>query len=280
MYKSYNLMKFQNNITDILHSFLLMKIVRKIMISRLWILFFIIVGTLAVDAQTSHSLRKKGDKDYSKGSYPEAEEKYRKALEKEPDVKAHFNLGNSLFNQQRYEEAQEQYNKAIANTNDPLIQSRAYYNKGNAWFSEQKLDKSIEAYKDALRLDPGDEAAKNNLFLTRQLLKQQEQQEQQQQQENQEQQEDQDQQEQQEDQDQQDSQEQDKQEKQEEQENQQQETQEPESPDSTAIDSLMQKQITREELMKLLKAIEEEDKKIQQKLRRGSSQKKKTDKDW
>jgi len=43
---------------------------------------------------------------------------------------------------------------------------------------------------------------------------------------------------------------------------------------------LMQQEITKEELMKLLKAIEEEDKKIQQKLRRGTTNRKKSDKDW
>jgi len=42
----------------------------------------------------------------------------------------------------------------------------------------------------------------------------------------------------------------------------------------------MQRDITREELMKLLKAIEEEDKQIQQKLRRGSAKSKKKEKDW
>jgi len=257
-------------------------------ILRLFVILFFVLLHWGLGAQTAHNFRKDADKQYTRGSYTEAEEKYRKALEKNPEVKGHFNLGNSLFNLQRYDEAREQYDLAIASSDDEAIQARAYYNKGNSFFNEQQLAESIEEYKKALRLDPQDEAARNNLFLSKQLLKQQEEQEQQQQdqqdQQEQEQNEDQEQNEQEQKEENQEQEEQ-KEENQEEQE--QQEKEQSARKDSTEMqekqvqaDSLMQKQINREELMKLLKAIEEEDKKIQQKLRRGSGKKTKSEKDW
>jgi tetratricopeptide (TPR) repeat protein len=236
-----------------------------------------------IQAQTAHEFRRGGDKSYTRGEYNEAEEKYRKSLEDDPEMKAFFNLGNSLYNQQRFEEAREQYDKAIARTEDPLLQAKAYFNKGNSFFQEQKLKESIESYKEALRNYPDDMDAKRNLFLSKQLLKQQQQQQQQQQQEQQEQDQNKDQDAENEKQDKKDSQNESEDENKENQQNEEEkeDLQQNESfRDSSTLDSLMQKQITREELLKLLKAIEDEDKKIQQKLRRGTGKKTKSKKDW
>lgn len=236
-----------------------------------------------IQAQTAHEFRRGGDKSYTRGEYNEAEEKYRKSLENDPEMKAFFNLGNSLYNQQRFEEAREQYDKAIARTEDPILQAKAYFNKGNSFFQDQKLKESIESYKEALRNYPDDKDAKRNLFLSKQLLKQQQEQEQEQQQQEQDQNKDQNSEnEKQEEKDKQDESGKEEENK----ENQQNDEEEEDSQqnesvsDSSIIDSLKQKQITREELMKLLKAIEEEDKKIQQKLRRGTGKKTKSKKDW
>jgi tetratricopeptide (TPR) repeat protein len=247
------------------------------------LLVFVIPWGALLSAQSPHEMRRDGDKRYSQGAYNEAEERYRKSLEEDPEMKAYFNLGNSLYQQQRFEEAREQYDRAIARTDDPEILGKAYYNKGNSYFGEQKLKESVESYKQSLRYNPDDMDALQNLFLTKQLMRQQKQQQQkqQQQEEGQEQQE-QEQQEQEQEQEQQ-EQEQQEQEQQGQEQSEQEESTDPpsvgENQDSLVTDSLRQ-QITREELMKLLKAIEEEDKQIQQKLRRGSGSNKKREKDW
>jgi Ca-activated chloride channel family protein len=229
-------------------------------------------------SQSAHNFRRDADKKYTQGLYNEAEEQYRKSLEADPKMKAYFNLGNSLYQQQRYEEAREQYDRAIARTEDPVLQGKAYYNKGNSFFGEQKLQESIEMYKEAIRKNPADEAALQNLLLTKQLLRQQQQQQQDQQQQQQQQENNDDRQEQ----DSQDTEESDEQneEKQDNQQTEQNEVRDSTENQTSGLDSLMQGQISREELMKLLKAIEEEDKKIQQKLRRGSGKKWSGDKDW
>jgi tetratricopeptide (TPR) repeat protein len=245
------------------------------------ILLLIMSGINLISAQSAHQFRRDGDKSYTQGQYNEAEEHYRKSLAEDPKMKGYFNLGNSLFQQQRYEEAREQYDKAIARTDDPIVQGKAYYNKGNSFFSEQKLNESVEMYKQALRKNPEDKQALQNLLLTKQLIREQQKQQQQQSQQDQNKQKDQEQQDQKQKQDQEKQNEQDERDNDEKQEQQQEDQQQQEMPvDSTGADSLQNRQITKEELMKLMKAIEEEDKAIQKKLRRGSGKKTRSEKDW
>ena len=92
-----------------------------------------------------------------------------------------YNLGNTIYNQNRIPEAIQQYQKSIESTDDPALKSNAWYNLGNAHYQNKEFDKSIEAYKESLKLQPADEDAKKNLMLA---MRQYQQQQQQQQQEN------------------------------------------------------------------------------------------------
>ena len=44
-----------------------------------------------------------------------------------------------------------------------MLRSKTYYNKGAILSRQKKLEESIEAYKDALRLNPDDKEARENL---------------------------------------------------------------------------------------------------------------------
>ena len=149
-------------------------------------------------AQKDHSLLRKGDKDYKSQDYGEAEEHYRKALEKKNTSKGNYNLGNAIYQQDRYDEAVRRYENAISSTSDEATRAKAYHNLGNAYFNQEDYEKSVEAYKNALRLNPKDLETKINLAQAQRLkLQQQQQQQQQQQDQEQEQQEEQEQQQQQ-----------------------------------------------------------------------------------
>ena len=237
-------------------------------------------------AQSAHQFRRDGDKSYTRGQYNEAEEHYRKSLEEDPQMKAYFNLGNSLHQQERYEEAREQYDKAIARSDDPVVQGKAYYNKGLSYFKEDKLRESVEMYKQALRKNPDDEQALQNLLFTKELIKENDcsggDQDKSDKDENKDQQQKQNQQQDDQDKDEQQKEEQNRDEDhQQDQVNEQEQNKKEEKDEiSSEKDSLQNKRITREELMKLMNAIGEEDKEIQKKLRKASSRKKKSDKDW
>ena len=235
-----------------------------------------------INAQSAHNFLQDGDKKYDLNDYLAAEEYYRKAKEKENSLQSNFNLGNSTYQQGRFEESIEAYQNAIPKAKNEIQKSDAYYNLGNAYFESQELEKAIESYKQSIKLNSKNEAAKYNLGLSRQLLKQmraqQQQQNQDQNQDNQENQENQKQQDQQ----------QQNQENQENQEQQDQQQQNQEQKDSTqqfeqsAFDStrLEKQELDSIDAQKLLKIIQEEEQKVQEKLRKFNSKRKKPDKDW
>ncbi len=149
---------------------------------RLILIALCVFISIALHAQSKHQLLRSGDASYSAGEYSKAEEAYRKAIEKEGKSQAKYNLGNSLYEQERYDEALEQYQSAINSAPNNESKSQAYHNLGNSLFNDQKLKESMEAYKQALRYRPDDLETKHNLSYTKQILKQQQQQKKQEQQ--------------------------------------------------------------------------------------------------
>lgn len=124
----------------------------------------------------------KADRLYKDSNYLGAEEHYRNAHHLQPGFKTYYNLGNSLYQQGRAKEAIDFYQQGTQSENDPQRQAKAYYNLGNAYFQEKKFDQSIQAYQEALKRQPANQNARNNLLLAKQELQQQQQQQQQQEQ--------------------------------------------------------------------------------------------------
>jgi len=234
-------------------------------------------------AQTAHSLLRKGNKFYEVDEFSLAEEKYRKALEQKREGKTSFNLANSIYKQERYEEAIQHYQTAASSNLTNIEKSRAFHNLGNAHFQNQKLEEAIESYKQSLRLH-SDPETRHNLLVTKEILKQMQQQQEQQQQQQEgeegeqsdEQQQEQQQQQQQKDQ-QQEGEESEESEQQEENQDSTQQIQEGGMFDSTRLDK---QNLDSLDAIKLLQIIESEEKKVQEKLRKYNSNRKKQDKDW
>ena len=230
-------------------------------------LTFLVCFAFVVEGQSSHDLLMEGDDLYKKEQYDLAEGKYRKAKVKDKSGKAAYNLGNSLSVQERYEEAANQYSNAAAMSDNPEVKSKAFYNLGNTHFRNQKFQESVDAYKSALTYNEEDTNAKENLMMAKRMLQIQEQQEQQeQQQQDQEQQENQEQQE------------QEQQENQEQQESESQSDEEQEQPQ--AGEESEKKDLDKEDARKLLEIIDNEEKKVQEKLRKMKGNSKKPKKDW
>ncbi len=107
--------------------------------------------------------------------FNKAEIEYRKALEKKPaDPKWNFNLSNSLYKQMKFEESAEKFKEVSELSTDKVDKSRALHNMGNSLLMNNKLDESIEAYKQALRNNPQDLETKYNLLYAMNLKKKQE----------------------------------------------------------------------------------------------------------
>lgn len=121
----------------------------------------------------------KGNEAYNKGDYPKAETFYKNALQEDPNSDiAMFNLAMSLIRQSKgqqpgqqaaeqntdkYSDPGELLKSVAGNTNNKLLASKAFYNLGNVAFARQDYATSIEMYKEALRGNPDDIKARQNL---------------------------------------------------------------------------------------------------------------------
>jgi tetratricopeptide (TPR) repeat protein len=238
-----------------------------------YIVLILLVGA-STYAQKGHKERIQGDRAYKDETFSDAELSYRKSLDKEWSDNGIYNLGNSLFEQKRYDEAAKKYGELLNENADLGIKADAWYNKGNAHFNQQNFGEALKSYIEALKLDPNDQDVKHNLLMAHKLLQQQQQQNQQQQdeeqgnqsqEENQEQQQQQDQEEQQQQEGEQDTQ-------------NQKEGEENEVQESGTMEE--QQELSETEKQQLLQISEEEDKRVQEKMKRGDNKLKKPEKDW
>jgi len=219
-----------------------------------------LVAAEEVFSQPEQKYIRKGNGKYNEQQYNEAEVLYRKALEKNiKSRKAEYNLSNSLYKQEKYDASAAKYFGLAQEEKDHHELSRYYYNLGNSMFKANKLKESIEAYKNALRNNPEDDDARHNLQLALRMKSEQDKQDKKDGQDNQENKDQQD------NKDQKDK--QDNQNNQEQQQNQQQG---------------QKGQISREDAERLLQALENDEKKVLQKVRENQAQIKKipVEKDW
>ena len=129
------------------------------------VLFTILMfATATVIAQEDQSLLVEGNQLYKSRQYDKAADQYQKATVKnEKNPKAKYNLGNALYRSKKNEAAQKAYDEAAGDAKDGGIKSRALYNKGVVYSNEKKLHESIGAYKEALKINPEDNEARENL---------------------------------------------------------------------------------------------------------------------
>ncbi len=136
-----------------------------------------VIFSSSVFAQTDNEYIKKGNESYKKNNFPSAAASYEKVVQKNAtNNTAHYNLGNALYKSGKIDEAIASYDKAIAGMNKPLEKADANYNKGVVLQNNKKIPECIEAYKNALRLNPAHEDARQNLQRALQQQKQQNQQ--------------------------------------------------------------------------------------------------------
>ncbi len=118
-----------------------------------------------------------GNKQYEKENFIEAEKNYSRGLNKNKDsYKSSFNLGDAYYKQGKYEEAAEQFQSLTHRSSSKDTLSKAYHNLGNSLVKSKKYQEGLDAYKNALKNNPDDEDTRYNLAYTQQMLKQQQQQ--------------------------------------------------------------------------------------------------------
>jgi Ca-activated chloride channel family protein len=105
-----------------------------------------------------------GNNYYRQQQYDQAETEYRKVLETSSgDKTAKFNLADALIKQNKAADANKLLAVLNVRGNENDLRSKAVYNQGVILTQQKKLEESIEAYKETLRLNPGDQEARENL---------------------------------------------------------------------------------------------------------------------
>jgi tetratricopeptide (TPR) repeat protein len=148
--------------------------------------FLLITALPAYAQQGDKKLIREGNREYEKEKYAESEILYRKAIDKNKEsADAVFNSGDALYKQKKFEDAGKQFAENHDMNDDRKKKSASLYNLGNSLLMSDKVKESIDAYKGSLKLNPENMEAKYNLAYAQDLLRKQEEQQQQQQQDNQ-----------------------------------------------------------------------------------------------
>lgn len=145
----------------------------------LFCLGFLLVSELTGSAQADRKHIRQGNREYDGDKFAESEISYRRASDinkTSPD--AVFNTGDALYRQNKFDDAAKEFLESSGKTDDISRKAAAFYNLGNSQLMAQKIEESIGAYKNSLRLDPDNMEAKYNLAYAQDLLEQQKQQQQ------------------------------------------------------------------------------------------------------
>lgn len=137
---------------------------------RVWLVAGLSMAAVACGVTEAWQARR-GERLYEAGSYAESYAAFEQALAASGEPALGYNSANALYRMHRYEEASRKFRDVLGSA--PKLQQRAFYNMGNAYvrMAEDKPDdpeplrRAIAAYEEALRLEPGDTAAKWNLEL-------------------------------------------------------------------------------------------------------------------
>ena len=137
---------------------------------RRTIVLTLLAAWLAVPAAASPWTDWLGSQAQRHGQTEEAERYYKES----DSALSHYNLGSLYLQQKKYEQAKAEFHKA-AESSDSELAGKAYYNLGNSLYAEQKLKEALEAYKQALRHNALDDDARYNAAVVMEKLKQQDQ---------------------------------------------------------------------------------------------------------
>jgi len=113
----------------------------------------------------------RGNDLYKKGEYSQAGNVYNKILGKKAnDQKAKFNLGDSMYKEGKYQESQIIFEELANKAEDKSLREKSFYNLGNSFFKQEDYKSAIGAYEEALKIDPKDKDAQFNLELANKML--------------------------------------------------------------------------------------------------------------
>jgi tetratricopeptide (TPR) repeat protein len=136
------------------------------------LLYSFLLLSVAIHAQEKDKDLPKGNDSFAEKKYADAEADYRVSESKNPKKAiASYNLGNAVYKQNQAAEAKYHYAKSLTNAKTKEEKHKAFHNLGNTLMKAKDYANAVEAYKNALRNNPADEETRYNYALAKEYLK-------------------------------------------------------------------------------------------------------------
>ena len=143
----------------------------------LTLILLLLVSVLA-SAQVDKKDVRRGNRQFAKAKYGDADISYRKGLNADStSVASAYNLGNNLYRQGNYAEAGKFYQQAMRHIPETRSLKKrnaegfdTYFNIGDAALQQKQYRAAMEAFAQALVINPDDMEAKENYVYARKML--------------------------------------------------------------------------------------------------------------
>ena len=117
---------------------------------------------------------RRGNRDFKKENYREADIDYRKALVKDSlSVAANYNLASNLYRQKDMEQAKTTLERIGEVVAEAPQAADYYYNLGDVAIAQQDWQGAVNAFEESLLRNPDDMQAKENYIYAKQMLRNQ-----------------------------------------------------------------------------------------------------------
>ena len=137
------------------------------------VIIMLLAGT-SVYAQVDKKDVRRGNRDFRKENYREAEIDYRKALVKDSlSVAANYNLASTLYREGDMEQAAKVLDRVKEAAPAGSSAADYWYNRGDVALQMKDYQTAVDAFAESLKLNPGDLDAKENFIYARKMLQNQ-----------------------------------------------------------------------------------------------------------
>ena len=127
--------------------------------------------SLSASAQTDRAEVRRGNRQFKKEQYREADVSYRKALLKDSlSVAANYNLASNLYRQQNFDDAAEYVGKISEIAQTHPSGRDIHFNAGDIAIAKKDWQGAVDAFRKAILMDPEDLQAKENYIYAKKML--------------------------------------------------------------------------------------------------------------
>ena len=141
---------------------------------RQFAIILLMLSCLPLAAQTDRAEVRKGNRQFRKENWREADISYRKALLKDStSLAANYNLANTLYREKDYQGAPACLEKVKDTAPGTAFGADYFFNLGDAALQQKDYKGAVEAFLQSLILNPDDLEAKENYIYAKKMLENQ-----------------------------------------------------------------------------------------------------------